>query len=67
MKINNCVLLSGNVKLGFIEEEEEEEDVVPVASLALWMGRRSSNPRRRGASRRHPFRPRLGRNLHAGN
>lgn len=38
MKINNCVLLSGNVKLGFIEEEEEEEDVVPVASLALWVG-----------------------------
>ena len=40
--------------------------VVPAAASALRMGRGPGHPRGGGARRRHPLRPRLGRDLHAG-
>lgn len=41
-------------------------DVVFAAASSLRLGRRSGDSRRGGTPRHHSFRPRLGRNLHAG-
>jgi hypothetical protein len=47
-------------------EGRRVEDVVPAAASALGMGGGPGHPRRGGAPRHHPLRPRLGRDLHAG-
>jgi hypothetical protein len=46
--------------------ERGVEDVVPAAASALGMDGGPGHPRRGGAPRHHPLRPRLGRDLHAG-
>lgn len=51
----------------FVRKSIALYDVVFAASPSLRLGRRSGYPGGGGAPRPHPLRPRLGRDLHAGN
>ena len=64
----------GVLGLGFRREERKQRrvedklrDVVSATAPSLWMGRRSGHSGRRRTPCCYSVRPRLGRNLHAGN